>query len=121
VTTKVCYAIVLVASTCIANLVMASGASAITVEVAKKCGTLANKAFPPRVPGNPAAGRANGTSQDVRKYFDNCVANGGNPQAPEQGNPKNDQAPDGAGNGNAKSDQAPEGAGNKDQGPTQTK
>jgi hypothetical protein len=106
VTTKVSYAIVLVASICVANLVM-SGASAITVEVAKKCGNLANKAFPPRVPGNPAAGHANGTAGDFKKYFDNCVANGGNPQAPAQGN--------------AKSDQAPEGAGNKDQGPTQTK
>jgi hypothetical protein len=107
VVTKANSAIIFLASICVANLVMTSGASAISVEVAKKCGTLANKAFPPRVPGNPAAGRANGSAEDVRKYFDNCVTNGGNPQASDQGD--------------AKSDQAPEGVDNKNQGSTQTK
>jgi hypothetical protein len=55
-----------------------SGASAITVEVAKKCNGLLAKAFPPRVAGNPAAGSAKGSSQDERDYFKKCVANGGN-------------------------------------------
>ena len=53
-------------------------ASAITVEVAKKCNVLLEKAFPPRVVGNPAAGSAKGTSQEQNAYFKKCVANGGN-------------------------------------------
>jgi len=28
----------------------------------------------PRVPGNPAAGHLNGTSQDIENYFNKCVA-----------------------------------------------
>lgn len=56
---------------------MATGASAITVEVAKKCETLMAKAYPPRQAGNPAAGSAKGTVQDQRGYFNKCVANGG--------------------------------------------
>jgi len=55
----------------------AQSASAITAEVARKCGALADKAYPPRVPGNPAAGHLNGTSVDVENYFNKCVANGG--------------------------------------------
>jgi len=54
------------------------GASAVTAEVAKKCAALAAKAYPPRVPGNPAAGFAKGTAQDARDYFNKCVANKGN-------------------------------------------
>lgn len=56
---------------------MATGASAITADVAKKCETLMAKAFPPRQTGNPAAGSAKGTAQDQRAYFSKCVANGG--------------------------------------------
>lgn len=56
---------------------MATGASAITVEVAKKCEGLMAKAFPPRQAGNPAAGSAKGTVQDQRAYFNKCVANDG--------------------------------------------
>jgi hypothetical protein len=52
-------------------------ALAITAEVARKCGDPTDKAYPPRVPGNPAAGHLNGTSQDVQNYFNKCVANGG--------------------------------------------
>ncbi len=54
------------------------GASAISVEVAKKCDSLVAKAFPPREPGNPAAGSAKGTAQEQRDYFNKCVTNGGN-------------------------------------------
>ena len=54
-----------------------TGASAITVEVAKKCNALSAKAFPPRVVGNPAAGSAAGTSKQRREYFEKCVANKG--------------------------------------------
>jgi hypothetical protein len=55
-----------------------NGASAITVEVAKKCEALTAKAFPPRVPGNPAAGSAKGNGLAQRDYFNKCLANSGN-------------------------------------------
>ena len=63
---------------CLGHLLMAPSASAVTADVARRCGALADKAYPLRVPGNPAAGRTNGTAQDVRAYFNKCVANGGN-------------------------------------------
>lgn len=53
-------------------------ASAITAEVAKKCDALLAKEFPPREPGNPAAGSTKGTVYAQRDYFKKCVANGGN-------------------------------------------
>jgi hypothetical protein len=53
-------------------------ASAITVEVARKCNALLAKAFPPREAGNPAAGSAKGSGQSQRDYFSKCVAKGGN-------------------------------------------
>ena len=56
---------------------MTSGASAITVELAKKCEALTAKAFPPRVIGNPAAGSARGSGKDAQAYFNQCVKNGG--------------------------------------------
>jgi hypothetical protein len=52
-------------------------ASAVTVEVARKCEALTAKAYPPRVGGNPAAGSAKGTGKSERNYFNKCVANGG--------------------------------------------
>ena len=69
---------VLVVLTCIAIGCMTGSASAATAELAKKCGALTAKAFPPRVPGNPAAGSAKGTGRSERDYFNKCVANGGN-------------------------------------------
>jgi len=54
-----------------------SGASAITAELAKKCGALTANAFPPRVIGNPAAGSAKGSGKDAQAYFNKCVKNGG--------------------------------------------
>ncbi len=53
-------------------------ASAISVEVAKKCNALIAKQFPPREPGNPAAGSAKGSGADQRAFFSKCVANNGN-------------------------------------------
>jgi hypothetical protein len=79
---------------------MTTSASAITLEVAKKCSALANTAYPPVVVGNPAAGRQHGTAKDLRSYFDNCVKNGGNMPASEENSNKTDQAP-GGGSGNA--------------------
>ena len=92
---KLTYGTVLVALICIAVGSVTNGASAITVEVAKKCQTLSDKAYPLRVPGNPAAGRAKGTARDFRNYFNKCVANGGNmeQQAPKEGGDKDGQGP----------------------------
>lgn len=52
-------------------------ASAITAELARKCSALTAKKFPPRQPGNPAAGSAKGSGSDQRAYHDKCLANGG--------------------------------------------
>jgi hypothetical protein len=68
----------LVTLICIAAAQMTNSASAISVEVAKKCNALIAQAFPPREIGNPAAGSAKGTAQAQRDYFRKCVANGGN-------------------------------------------
>jgi hypothetical protein len=62
---------------CIALGSMTNGALAVSVEVAKKCDALTAKAFPPRVPGNPAAGSDKGTGLDVQNYYQKCVATGG--------------------------------------------
>jgi len=68
----------LVALIWIGLVTMTIGASAVTVEVARKCNALTAKAYPPRVIGNPAAGSANGTGPAERSYYQKCVANGGN-------------------------------------------
>lgn len=52
-------------------------ASAVTAELARKCSALTIKQFPPREPGNPAAGSAKGSGRDQQAYFNKCVANGG--------------------------------------------
>lgn len=67
-----------VALICIVVWSMANGASAVTVEVAKKCEALTAKAFPPREIGNPAAGSAKGSAQDKQNYYNKCLTNGGN-------------------------------------------
>ena len=62
----------------VATVVLPTHASAITVEVAKKCNALLEKQFPPRQPANPAAGSAKGSGQVQREFFKKCVDNGGN-------------------------------------------
>jgi hypothetical protein len=62
---------------CLGAWSVTNSASAITVEVARKCEGLSAKAFPPKEIGNPAAGVAKGSSQSKRDYFNKCVANGG--------------------------------------------
>jgi len=79
--TKVKFAGALVALVCIVVGPMTNRASAVSVEVAKKCNALAAKAFPPRVTGNPAAGSAKGSGRAMQEYFNKCVANGGNMDA----------------------------------------
>ena len=44
----------LVGLVCITVGCMTGSASAVTAQLAKKCQALTTKAFPPRVPGNPA-------------------------------------------------------------------
>ena len=75
--TSLKFAVVLVALICCLPGAWSSRASAVTAEVAKKCQALTAKAFPPREPGNPAAGSASGTGPMQREYFSKCVANGG--------------------------------------------
>ncbi|MBU6461114.1 MAG: hypothetical protein KGL35_28865 [Bradyrhizobium sp.] len=60
-------------------------ASAVSVEVARKCEEMSGKAFPPREVGNPAAGLAKGTAQSKRDYFNKCLANGGKMDDDTQG------------------------------------
>ena len=60
-----------------AILAQTNVASAVTVEVARKCQAFTSKAFPPRELGNPAAGSAKGSGLDEQSYFKRCVANGG--------------------------------------------
>ena len=62
----------------------ASVAWAVTAEVAKKCQVLMSAKFPPRVPGNPAAGSAKGSGLEQQDYFKKCVANGGKPPEVDQ-------------------------------------
>jgi hypothetical protein len=65
-----------------------TGASAISVQVAKKCDVLLAKKFPPREVGNPAAGSSKGSTQVQRDYFKKCVENGGNMDNAADKNPK---------------------------------
>jgi len=77
VLTNLKFVVVLIALICFALGASSDRASAVTAEVAKKCQALTAKAFPPREPGNPAAGSAKGTGPAQREYFSKCVANGG--------------------------------------------
>jgi hypothetical protein len=98
------YGTALLALVCLAHLPTTQSAMAITVELARKCGALTDKAYPLRVPGNPAAGRDHGTAKEVRDYFNKCVANKGNigeqplepgnhSQTPSEGSDNSGQAP----------------------------
>ena len=75
----------LAASSCL--IVHATEVRATTPEVAKKCQALTAAKFPPRVPGNPAAGSVKGSGLEQQDYFKACVANGGQP--PERDQQKN--------------------------------
>jgi hypothetical protein len=66
-----------VALICFAVVAPASSASAVTLELAKKCSGLMAKAYPPREPGNPAAGSAKGNGAAEQTYYQKCLANNG--------------------------------------------
>jgi hypothetical protein len=102
--TKLRCATALFALVCLAHLPATQSATAITAELARKCGALTDKAYPLRVPGNPAAGREHGTAKEIRDYLNKCIANRGNideqpldpenhTQTPKEGSEKNGQAP----------------------------
>jgi hypothetical protein len=80
---------------CLAQLPTTQSASAITVELAKKCRDMTDKAFPLRVPGKPAAGRERGTAKELYDYFNRCVTKNGDidEQPPKPGNHTQTQAP----------------------------
>jgi hypothetical protein len=69
---------------CLAIGLLSGSASAITVELAKKCNALTALAFPPRVPGNPAAGSAKGSGKEMQDYFRKCVENEGKMSEPKK-------------------------------------
>jgi hypothetical protein len=75
---KLKYGIAFVVLMWLALPMITHSAFAVTAEVAKKCQSLSAKAFPPRVPGNPAAGLMNGTGREASQYFRKCVENEGN-------------------------------------------
>ena len=74
---KMTYGAALTALICLADQGVATSATAIPAELARKCSILANRAYPLRVSHNPASGRKHGSAQAVRDYFNRCVANGG--------------------------------------------
>jgi hypothetical protein len=58
-------------------------ASAITAELARTCKALTSKQFPPREPGNPAAGSTKGDGREQQSYFNKCIANNGKMDSPK--------------------------------------
>ncbi|MDA9505055.1 hypothetical protein XI09_10190 [Bradyrhizobium sp. CCBAU 11386] len=62
---------------CLAGATVPDRASAITAELARTCKALTSKEFPPRKPGNPAAGSSKGSGRDQQAFFDKCIANNG--------------------------------------------
>lgn len=66
-----------VALICFAVGGMTTSASAVTLELAKKCSALMAKAYPPREPGNPAAGSTKGNGAAEQTYYQKCLANNG--------------------------------------------
>lgn len=69
-------------------IMMPTGAQAVTAELARKCSALMAKEFPPREPGNPAAGSAKGNGQAARDYYKKCIDNGGNMNSGPEKNAK---------------------------------
>ena len=72
---------------CIAIGLVSGSASAITVELAKKCNAIVAAAFPPRQLGNPAAGSAKGSGKEMQDYFKKCVENQGKMPEPGKSEP----------------------------------
>jgi hypothetical protein len=75
--TNLKFGFALLALACIVLSFVPGSASAITAEIARKCRTLTAAQFPPRTPGNPAAGSTKGSGRAQYEYFNKCVANDG--------------------------------------------
>ena len=75
---------------CLAIGLISGSASAITVELAKKCDALTALAFPPRVPGNPAAGSEKGSGRQMQDYFKNAWKMRAKCQRPASQSPASD-------------------------------
>jgi len=54
-----------------------STSTSSSVVLARTCDALTAKAFPPREPGNPAAGTTKGSGLEAQSYFRKCIANDG--------------------------------------------
>jgi len=72
---------------CIAIGLVSGSASAITVELARKCNAMVAAAFPPRQLGNPAAGSEKGSGRQMQDYFKKCVENQGKMPEPGKSEP----------------------------------
>ena len=72
---------------CLAIGLVSGSASAITVELARKCNAMVATVFPPRVPGNPAAGSEKGSGRQMQDYFKKCVENQGKMPEPGKSEP----------------------------------
>ena len=72
---------------CLAIGLMSGSASAITVELARKCNAMVAAAFPPRQLGNPAAGSEKGSGRQMQGYFKKCVENEGKMPEPGKSEP----------------------------------
>jgi hypothetical protein len=62
---------------CIAAGLTVNSATAVTADLARKCSGLMAKAYPPREPGNPAAGSTKGNGLAAQTYYQKCLANNG--------------------------------------------
>jgi hypothetical protein len=74
---KMTYGAALTALICLADPGVATSATAVPADLARKCSARANRAYPLSASHNPASGRKHGSSQAVRDYFNRCVASGG--------------------------------------------
>ena len=92
----------LLAALCVGTaLVAGSGsASAITIDLAKKCRALMIKAHPYKLPGTPGGG----TAAAERSYFNTCVTRGGDmTDQPAVSEPTTSSSPQNAGSEPAES------------------
>lgn len=78
--------IALGATVAIMVCVAATPASAVTIELAKKCRDLSLKAYPYKLVGQPGPGNA----QAQRGYFSECIAKQGNMAAEPTGADQNE-------------------------------
>ena len=79
-----CRAVLIVLSCAIPG---ARAETSVTVELAKQCAALAEKAYPPLVIGNPAAG-VKGDGKAKQQYYQRCIKNQGSVDQQKNNNQK---------------------------------